>query len=52
MGFRKTRSDCTVETLEKKNGLPAGTLRHENGRKMRKDKTVLSIRKEADKKKK
>ncbi len=50
MGFRKTRSDCTVETFEKKNGLPKGTLRNENGRKTRKDKLIGTIRKEKDKK--
>ena len=52
MGTRKIRSDCTVETLEKKIGLPIGTIRHESGRKMRKDKTVLAIRRDAEKRKK
>ena len=28
---RKTRSDCTVGVFEKKQGLPPGTLRNENG---------------------
>lgn len=26
--MRKTRSDCTVGTFEKKHGLPPGTLRN------------------------
>lgn len=26
-GIRKTRSDCTVGTFEKKHGLPPGTIR-------------------------
>lgn len=29
---RRTRSDCTVGTFEKKNGLPAGTIRNRDGR--------------------
>lgn len=47
---RQTRSDCTVGTFEKKNGLPKGTLRHKDGRKMRSDKTIDSVRRD-DKKK-
>ena len=27
--MRKTRSDCTVGTFEKKHGLPPGTIRKE-----------------------
>lgn len=50
MGFRKTRSDCTVGTFEKKNSLPKGTLRNADGRKTRKDKLIGTIRKEKDKK--
>lgn len=50
MGFRKTRSDCTVGTFEKKNGLPKGALRNADGRKTRKDKLIGTIRKEKDKK--
>lgn len=50
MAFRKVRSDCTVGTLEKTRGLPTGSLRHDSGRKMRKDKRVGSIRKEFEKK--
>jgi hypothetical protein len=34
---RKTRSDCTAGTLEKKNGLPPGTIRNDNGRDTRSD---------------
>lgn len=29
--MRKTRSDCRVETFEKKNGLPPGTIRNKDG---------------------
>lgn len=36
--MRKTRSDCTVGAFEKKHGLPAGTIRNENGRDTRSDK--------------
>lgn len=43
---RKTRSDCTVETYEKKHGLPKGTLRNPDGKKARKDKTLKSLRKD------
>lgn len=48
--MRRTRSDCTVGTFEKTRGLPPGTLRNENGRKMRSDKTIGAIRKEKEKK--
>ena len=44
---RRIRSDCTVGTLEKKLGLPAGTIRNKNGRDTRSDKRVGTIRKEA-----
>ena len=47
---RQTRSDCTIGTFEKKNGLPEGTLRHKDGRKMRSDKPIDSVRRD-DKKK-
>lgn len=43
---RKTRSDCTVETYEKKYGLPKGTLKNPDGRKARKNKTLKSPRKD------
>ena len=48
---RKTRSDCTVGTFEKKHGLPAGTSRNRNGRDTRSDKLIGTVRKEAKKKK-
>ncbi len=51
MAVRKTRSDCTVGTFEKKNGLPAGTIRNKNGRDTRSDKLIGTIRKEAERKK-
>ena len=47
---RKIRSDCTVGTLEKKYGLPAGTIRNKDGRETRSDKLVGTIRKEAARK--
>ena len=40
---RKTRSDCTVGTYEKKHDLPTGTIRNKDGRK---DKTLAMLRKE------
>lgn len=49
---RKTRSDCTVGTFEKKTGLPPGTIRNTDGRDTRSDKKIGTIRKEADKNKK
>ena len=52
MGFRKTRSDCTVGTFEKKHGLPPGTIRNKDGRDTRSDKLIGTIRKEAEKEKK
>lgn len=36
--MRRIRSDCRVGTLEKKLGLPAGTIRNKNGRDTRSDK--------------
>ena len=48
---RKTRSDCTVGPFEKKHGLPAGTLRNQDGRDTRSDKKIGTIRKEAEKRK-
>jgi len=47
---RKTRSDCTVGTFERKNGLPPGTIRNEDGRDTRSDKKIGTIRKEHDEK--
>lgn len=44
MANRKTRSDCKVGTLEKKNGLPAGSIRHTNGRDVRSDMKVKTLR--------
>ncbi len=43
---RRIRSDCTVGSFEKKNGLPPGTFRNPNGRDTRSDKTFKTIRKE------
>ena len=49
--MRKTRSDCTVGTFEKKNDLPPGTIRNKDGRDTRSDKKIGTIRKEAKKNK-
>lgn len=46
--MRKTRSDCTVGTFEKKYGLPPGTIRNKNGRDTRSDKKIGTIREESD----
>ena len=43
---RRTRSDCTVGTFEKKHGLPPGTIRNDDGRDTRSDKKIGTIRKE------
>jgi hypothetical protein len=43
------KSDCTVGTFEKKNGLPPGTIRNPDGRDTRSDKKIGTIRKEAEK---
>lgn len=48
---RKIRSDARVGTVEKKLGLPAGTIRNKDGRDTRSDKKVGTIRKENIKKK-
>ena len=49
MTYRKTRSDCTVGSLEKNNGLPSGTIRNTNGRDTRSDKKIGTIREDAKK---
>jgi|GEM_PF-553751 len=49
--MRKTRSDCTVGSFEKKHGLPAGTFRNKDGRDTRSDKKIGTIRKEYEKQK-
>lgn len=47
---RKDRSDSTVSQLEKKHGMPAGTIRNADGRDTRADKKIGTIRKAASKK--
>ena len=47
---RRVRSDCTVGSLERKLGLPPGTIRNKNGRDTRSDKKVKTIRREAGRK--
>jgi hypothetical protein len=49
---RRVRSDCTVGSFEKKNGLAPGTFRNPNGRDMRSDKLFATLRKENEKSKK
>ena len=43
--MRRTRSDCTVGTFEKKEKLPPGTIRNKNGRDARSDKKIGTVRK-------
>lgn len=45
---RKTRSDCTVGTYERKHDLPTGTLRNSDGRKARKDKPLKPFEKKLE----
>jgi hypothetical protein len=47
---RKDRSDITVASLEKKHGMPPGTVRNSDGRDTRGDKKLGTIRKQATKK--
>ena len=47
---RKDRGDITVGSLEKKHGLPPGTIRNTDGRDTRADKKLETIRKAATKK--
>ena len=46
---RKIRSDIKIGNLEKKLGIPAGSFRHPNGRDMRSDKLLGTLRKEMEK---
>lgn len=48
---RKIRSDARVGNVEKKYGLPTGTIRNKDGRDTRSDKKIGTIRKENSKKK-
>ena len=47
--MRRTRSDCTVGSFEKKYGVPPGTIRNKDGRDTRSDKKIGTIRKERSK---
>lgn len=47
--MRKVRSDCKVGTFEKKRGLPAGSIRHTNGRDVRSDMKIGTLRKQIEK---
>ena len=44
--MRRTRSDCTLKTLIKKTGIPAGAFRNPTGRKTRIDKLIGTMRQE------
>ena len=46
MSKRKTRSDCTVGNFEKTRGLPPRTIRHSNGRDVRDDMKIGTVRKQ------
>ncbi len=46
---RKDRSDITVKNIEKKHGMPPGTIRNSDGRDTRGDKKRGTIRKAAAK---
>lgn len=47
VNHRKTRSDCTVGTFEKKEGLPPGSIRNSDGTDARSDKLIRTMRKES-----
>lgn len=49
MAERKTRSDCKVGTFEKKKGIPAGSIRNTNGRDVRSDMKIGTLRKQVTK---
>lgn len=49
--MKKARSDQKVGNFEKKNGLPAGTIKNKDGKDTRSNKKIGIIRKEASKKK-
>lgn len=46
---RQIRGDILIGNLEKKLGIPAGSFRHPNGRDMRSDKKLETLRKEQKK---
>lgn len=46
---RKIRSDIKIGNLEKKLGVPPGTFRNPDGRDMRSDKRLGTLRKELEK---
>lgn len=46
---RQIRSDILIGNLEKKLGIPSGSFRHPNGRDMRSDKKLGTLRKELEK---
>lgn len=45
---RQTRSDCRVGSFEKKRGLPPGSIRHSNGRDVRSDMKIGTLRKQIE----
>ncbi len=48
MKDRKTRSDCRVGSFEKKKGIPHGSIRHTNGRDVRSDMKIGTLRKQVE----
>ena len=49
MKQRKTRSDCRVDTFEKKSGIPHGSICHSSGRDVRGDMKIGTLRKQKEK---
>lgn len=47
---RQTRSDCRIGTLERMLGLGAGAFRHPNGRDIRSDMKLGTLRKKTNRK--
>lgn len=47
--MRKVRSDGRVGTFEKKRSLPSGSIRHTNGRDVRSDMKVGTMRRQIEK---
>jgi hypothetical protein len=46
---RKDRSDMKVGTFEKKHGLPPGTIRNKDGRDIRSDARLKTVREKEEK---
>lgn len=50
-GQRKIRGDALVGNVEKKHGLPEGSIHNPNGKDARSDKKVSTLRKDYERKK-